>query len=501
MLRPWVLRIQLRASTQTPLYVQIAHALIEEIRRGRLAPRTALPGSRTLGEQLGVSRKTVIAAYDELIAQGWVTSDSTRGTFVSPDLPIMQRWTATKRTVEPAHDDAAGAPHNDSGALPWIERSENYLLFDDGTPDPRLAPVEEISRAYRRALIWTARRGNLGYGDPRGLFALRQAVSTMLNSERGLATTANNICITRGSQMAIFLSTALLIRPGDMIAVETLTYPPAVATFQRAGGRIIPVAVDGDGIVVDDLERACEDLPIKAVYLTPHHHFPTTVSLKPERRLRLIELSKRKGIHLLEDDYDHEFHFDHQPLLPLASATLDRTIYIGSLSKLISPSLRIGYLVSNPELVNRAANEAMLVDRQGSQPIEAAVAELMSDSIRSYARKVHAIYKERRDFFAASLRATFGDEIVFDVPAGGLAFWIRFRPSVNIDRLLDAARAENLRMLPSRIFNIDDKDPEGLRLGFANLDNLELAEGVARLHRAYSEVRNHSHAAQGQARH
>lgn len=484
-LRPWTLQIQLRHQSQTPLYLQIVHSFIEEIRRGRIGASTALPGTRTLSEQLNVSRKTIISAYDELVAQGWATSDSTRGTFVAPNLPNLPRWTspAASQTSPLAGDCFSWrkAPE----VIPWVERSENYLVFDDGTPDPRLAPVEIIARTYRRALIRTARRSELGYGDPRGTFSLRQAVSTMLNSERGLATTANNICLTRGSQMALYLCATLLVRPGDHVVVEKLTYPPARTAFARTGANIVTVAVDDGGIVLEELERVCEQRPVKVIYLTPHHHFPTTVSLTPERRLRLLELLKRKGIVLVEDDYDHEFHFDHQPLLPLASASLDHTVYVGSLSKLISPSLRIGYLVSNTGFVDDIANEIMLIDRQGSQTVETAVAELMGDHINSYARKVHGIYKQRRDHFAEILTRVLGDQLIFDIPAGGLAFWARLREPVSVNSLVAAAFRERLKILPSNNFYSDGETPRGLRLGYASMDEPELTEAVNRLRRAF----------------
>jgi GntR family transcriptional regulator/MocR family aminotransferase len=241
-------------------------------------------------------------------------------------------------------------------------------------------------------------------------------------------------------------------------------------------------------VVIDDLERVCEQYPVKVIYLTPHHHFPTTVSLKPERRLRLLELLKRKGIVLVEDDYDHEFHFDHQPLLPLASASLDYTVYIGSLSKLISPSLRMGYLVSNTGFVDDIANEIMLIDRQGSPTMETAVAELMGDHINSYARKVHGIYKRRRDHFAALLTKTLGHRLKFDVPAGGLAFWARFREPLSIGKLVESAFQERLKILPSNNFYCGGEPPQGIRLGYASMDESELTEAVKRLDRAFVNI-------------
>lgn len=490
MLRPWSLPVQIKRQSQTPFYLQIVHSFIEEIRRGRIAPGTALPGTRTLSEQLGVSRKTIIAAYDELVAQGWAKADSTRGTFISPDLPSLPRW-----STEPS--PMVGSPGSDGFSwrktpevIPWIERSQNYLVFDDGTPDPRLAPVEIIARTYRRALVRTARRRELGYGDPRGIFALRQAISTMLNSERGLATTASNICLTRGSQMGLYLCATLLVRPGEYVAVESLTYPPARTAFARTGANIVSIPIDEDGIVLGELERVAEKLPIKVLYLTPHHQFPTTVSLKPDRRLRLLELSRRKGIVLVEDDYDHEFHFDHQPLLPLASASLDRTVYVGSLSKLISPSLRIGYIASSANFVDDVANEIMVIDRQGNPTMETAIAELMGEHVNSYARKVHALYKKRRDHFASALKDAFRDDLIFNVPAGGLALWVCFRQMLDVQELVTTAFHERLKILPSANFASDGNPPRGLRLGFASMNEAELTLAVSRLRNAYLSITN-----------
>lgn len=488
MLRPWSLQVQFKHQSQTPYYLQIVHSLIEEIRRGRLAPGTALPGTRTLSKQLGVSRKTIITAYDELVAQGWAKADSTRGTFISPDLPNLIRWPSEPAPAVGFLGDNGFSWRKTPEVIPWVERSENYLIFDDGTPDPRLAPVEIIARTYRRALIRTARRGELGYGDPRGTFALRQAISTMLNSERGLATTASNICLTRGSQMGLYLCATLLVRPGDHVAVESLTYPPARTAFARAGANIVSIPIDEDGLVLDQLEQVAEKLPIKVLYLTPHHQFPTTVSLKPDRRLRLLELSRRKGIVLVEDDYDHEFHFDHQPLLPLASASLDRTVYVGSLSKLISPSLRIGYIASSANFVDDIANEIMVIDRYGSPTVETAIAELMGEHINGYARKVHAIYKKRRDHFAQTLQDALGDDLIFNIPAGGLALWVRFRKELDVKELVATALHERLKILPSSNFISDGAAPCGLRLGFASMNEAELSLAVSRLRSAYQAI-------------
>jgi GntR family transcriptional regulator/MocR family aminotransferase len=349
--------------------LQIAHALIVEIRRGRLTPGSALPGTRELAESLDVNRKTIVQAYDELTAQGWVATDRTRGTFVSSELPQIgegnngkTQTAASRRMPEKPDFRLAGT----APALPLLLPDANLLTFDDGAPDTREVPVAALARAYRSALTRAARRNRLGYGDPRGSLELREAVSTMLNVDRGLSTTPDNICLTRGSQMAIFLTARILAGAKDTVVVEELSYPPARESFRAAGAEIVAIGLDAQGMKLEQLEEICRKKRVRAVYVTPHHQFPTTVLMKPDRRLRLLALAEQFGFAIVEDDYDHEFHFVHQPMLPLISADpWGKVVYIGSMSKLLTPSLRLGYLAAPKAFIDRAAAEIMMIDRQG----------------------------------------------------------------------------------------------------------------------------------------
>jgi GntR family transcriptional regulator / MocR family aminotransferase len=221
------------------------------------------------------------------------------------------------------------------------------LNLSNGAPDVRLVPAQAIGRAYRRVL---ARRGAdlLAYGDPEGHPALRAALASMLASTRGLAVTADDILVTRGSQMALTLTARALLRPGDVVAVEQFGYRPAWEAFRAAGATVVPVPIDRDGLDVDALKRLASRTTLRALYVTPHHQYSTTVTLKAASRLALLALARAKRIAIIEDDYDHEFHFDGRPVLPLASA--DRTglvVYIGTLSKILAPGLRVGYIAAH----------------------------------------------------------------------------------------------------------------------------------------------------------
>jgi len=483
MLRPWDLQIVLDRTGAAPAWQQIENAVIDAIRRGRLTPGVALPGTRDLAARIGVNRKTVQQAYDELAAQGWLTTEATRGTFVSAMLPVMeQQVTPTGATARAAIFPLRRAAPD----LPVTMPEPGILRFDDGTPDTRLMPAELVARAYRRALLEASRRNRLGYGDPRGSLALREAVAAMLRADRGLDCTADNICITRGSQMAIYLAARLLAERGDTVAVESLSYPPAREAFCSAGATILQIGLDEHGMKTDELEAHCRSQTLRAIYVTAHHQFPTTVVLPQQRRIQLLALAEQYGFAIVEDDYDHEFHFAHRPMLPLASVHgFSRLLYIGSLSKLLSPSLRIGYLVAAEDVINRAAAEIMMIDRQGDPVNEAAAAELMtSGALKSHTRKVLRIYAQRREFLAATLRAKLGDAVAFLLPQGGLALWVNFAPHIDVAALATRGLAKGVGITPGQAFATNGHQTNGVRLGFGSLDEPELHTAVERLAKA-----------------
>jgi GntR family transcriptional regulator/MocR family aminotransferase len=488
MLRPWKITLGERivAAVPTPLYLQIVHSVIHEIERGRLPSGAVLPSSRELAQHLSVNRKTVVLAYEDLIAQGWLTSRGTRGTMVSSlrdgDRPAMPA--AAQRQAE-AESDRPAYPFQPAPERPIAWSAEGGIKLDEGSPDGRLFPADVLSRAYRTAVKRAARSDGMSYREPRGTPWLRAAIADMLKAERGLAVTSDHICITRGSQHGIFLTAQLLIAPGDAVLVETLTYEPAVTAFAARRARIVPVPLDEQGIDVDAVEKACRKYRVRAIFLTPHHQFPTTVALRPERRLRLLELARQFDFALIEDDYDHEFHFESQPLLPMASYAPARVIYVGSLSKLLLPALRIGYIAAPPPLIDAIAHQVSMIDGMGNSFTEDAVAELIeSGELRRHARKATQVYADRRTRFAAALGDLLGDRAEFRVPDGGLAFWLRFPDAGTLDRVERAAPGLGLRFADSRSFATSDRAERGLRLGFASPTPEEARTALSLLARA-----------------
>lgn len=479
----WELAVSLDRSGSTPLFLQIAGSLADDIRRGRLRPGQPLPGTRRLAGTLGINRNTVVAAYDELAAEGWIETDAARASYVSSALPETrpQRFTSAvgRRAAVPAragYDLPPLPAFRVEGPRPTAE-----FVFGSGVPDLRLVPVDALARAYRRAL---RRRGRvlLDYAAPHGLPRLRGALAAMLAATRGLAAGPDDLLITRGSQMALYLVARALVVPGDVVAVESIGYVPARETFRLAGARLVPLPLDEHGLDPGALEALARKGPVRAVYLTPHHQYPTTVTLSPGRRLQLLEVARAHRIAVVEDDYDHEFHYDGRPVLPLAS--VDRAgvvVYVGTLSKILAPSLRVGYVVAPAPLLARLANLRSTIDTMGDPAMEDAIAELVEDGeVQRHVRRVRRRYQSRRDALAACLRRDLPG-LSFGVPAGGVAFWARTDEGTDVGEWARRAVDRGVFFSPGQWFAFDERPLPFLRLGFACLTEDEIAEAVRRL--------------------
>jgi GntR family transcriptional regulator/MocR family aminotransferase len=471
-----------RADGRGNLSLRIAQAIIDDIQRGRLAAGDSLPGTRDLARDLEVNRKTVVLAYEELVAQGWVTTDQRRGTFVSRNISDAVSSTAVARDTT----TAMAAPRGRTVAPPLLWPRRGAVRFDDGVPDPRLIPTTAIAQAYAGAARAAARLRLLTYGDPRGTEPLRQSISKMLNMTRGLSTTPNGICVTRGSQMALYVIAQCLVARDDTVIFEELTYPPAVQAFAAAGARIASVRLGPDGIDLDHLEDVCRRTRVRAIYLTPGHQFPTTVVMRPSVRLRLRALAAQFGFFVVEDDYDHEFHFDHQPMFPLASNdTAGQIVYVGSFSKVLSPSLRVGYVAGPSQLIEQIGNWIGTIDRQGDPITELAIVELIeSGQLRRHIKRVHAIFDARRTAFADELTAQLDGLATFDMPAGGLAFWVRFADGLSLG---DPSRGPQI--LTSAECAISGTAAPAARLGFAGLGGQEVHLALSHLRDALRAAR------------
>ena len=478
----WEFPLELDRSRGTPYVQQIARALCADIQRGRLRPGHRLPGSRTLAKTLRVHRQTIVSAIDELIAEGWLVSRPASGVFVAGgrgDEPRSRPRTA-RPTRHPAARFAVPLAPGPDAELP-LTVPEGALLMSGGRPDIRLVPADLIGRVQRRMLRCHGPE-LLSYNHPAGLPDLRLELAAMLSATRGLAVTHESILVVRGSQMALALTARALIRPGDAIAVEHPGYHAAWDAFRIAGAEILPVPVDDHGLDVAVLARLLERRSVRAVYVTPHHQFPTTVTMTGPRRLELLQLAAERRFAIIEDDYDHEFHYRGRPVLPLASYDAARVVYIGTLSKVLAPGLRLGFVAAPPDLIEQLAAYRSHFDVQGDALLERTIAKLLEDGlIQRHVRKVRRIYRSRLATLAAALRKHLAGFLKFREPSGGTAIWVRTRDARTMVRWSHAAREHGVIFEPPGAFTLAGAAAAGTRLGFAPLDEDEIRQAVRRL--------------------
>jgi GntR family transcriptional regulator/MocR family aminotransferase len=470
----WKLQIFLEPGGREPVYLQIARALTQEIQRGRLPPGEPLPGIRMLAEQLDVSRNTVMAAYRELQAQGWLTLTQRSGTTVAARLPVHAA--AARPSGATGFDLRDGVEPKGAGA------GADLLQVGTGNPDPRLLPSAALAQAYRRAL--TLNKGAaLAVDDPLGHPRLRVALAGMLASTRGLVTDPGQLLVARSSQLALFLAAQALLRPGDVVAVEALGDRSAWEAFTRAGARCLPVPVDQDGISVDALEALPSSTPLRAVLVTAQRQYPTLVVLTPERRARLLALAERRRFAVLESDLDSEFQFDGRPVRPLAAQ--DRAglvVHVGTLSKAFGAGLRLGFLHGPAAVVAQVKAVRLVLDRQGDPVLERAMAELMEDGeLQRHLNRMHPVYRLRRDALCAALARELGSAVEVSAPTGGLALWVKVRPDVDVDGWSTRAFEGGVAFQAGRRFAFDGGPVQALRLGFSNYEEARMDEVARRM--------------------
>ncbi len=483
MLRPWETQFWLEDSPGKTLHSKLLNKLTADIKDGRLAPGSMLPGSRSLAEQLGVNRKTVQLVYEELEAQGWLITRPRSGTFVSETLPEQGLSPINKDLVSSTHKAKLPSELVEILYQDALSPYNNIPATNDGTPDSRLIPYELLARTYRRVCINLSRQSKLGYGDPRGSIELRDSVRKMLSGDRFMNCSTEQVCIVRGSQMGIYLASRVLDPKKGAIVMEDLYYLPARAAFESNGFKVLKCRLDDRGLNIDHLQEILDKHTVAGIYVTPHHQYPTTVCLPMDRRLALLELSKSFKFVVLEDDYDHEFHYETNPIPPLASLpNSENVVHIGSMSKVFAPGLRLGYIAADTQFIERAAQEIVLIDRQGNTLSELVLSSLMeSGEVKRHIRKSRREYESRRNHTAQEFKRVFGDKISFSLPTGGMAIW------VDISKLANGKKLESLPNKDSTLSTLytDDKiAPAHVRFGFGALNKTEITKSIEQLSEA-----------------
>lgn len=472
---PWKTVISFDTATSAPLYLQLANAIVREVTSGRLTKGTKMPGTRAMADILVINRKTVIQAYDELMAQGWLEAAPSQGTFVSTKLPVIQPVPLDPK--EPAHPDELLRIRSSGFIAEYKTRPPHDIEINDGAPDHRLAPVDWIYKECRSLTRSPYGKRYLRYAEVQGDEKLRIVLSRYLCETRGMNVNKENILITRGSQMGLYMSLNILLEKGDVAVVGDTSYDAADWTILQHGGVLERVQVDEHGLKTDMLASVAKKKKIKAVYITPHHHFPTTVTLSTERRVELLELALKHNFAVIEDDYDYDFHYSSSPLLPLASLNHhEHVIYMGSFSKIFAPAIRIGYIVASERIIRELSRVRRIIDRQGDPVLEHVMAlAIESGELQRHLKKTIKIYKDRRDLFCELLNKNFSDIINFNPPEGGMAVWTRFSDQIPVHSLFPEFLKKGLYLNIDKVFV---RELNALRLGFASVNEQEIRKAM-----------------------
>jgi GntR family transcriptional regulator/MocR family aminotransferase len=473
--------IKIDKSANTPLYLQVTNAIIHQIRSGRLRRGLKLPGSRELAGLLAINRMTVVAAYAELLVQGWIDQKPRKGSFIRNELPVLMPESIVEAGA--VLTAATGIPfpiNNNLLVFPHLKAVENErFVIDDGFPDPRFAPIEELTRSMRGLSKIPSYKKYLLYGDTKGTELLRKVLANFLNDTRGLPVSANNLLITRGGTMGIYLAARVITQPGDHIIMSEPGFRFAREIFSHLQLNINKVTVDEHGLDLNAVEQICKTSNIRFVYTVPHHHYPTTVTLPPERRIRLLELAKMYNFAIIEDDYDYDFHFSSKPMLPIASIdSCGSVVYIGTLTKTLAPTIRIGFLTATEKFVDLATSYRKSIDFQGDAFLELAIAQLYRDGIiEKHINKSLKIYKNRRDHFCELLKTQLGEKVNFTIPNGGMSVWTKFN-GVDLKKLSAEAAKKGLKISDGTKYDSMERKYNSIRMGFASLDISEQEEVV-----------------------
>jgi GntR family transcriptional regulator/MocR family aminotransferase len=479
----------LDADAVTPLYRQLYESLRTAILEGRLAPGTRLPATRELAAELSVSRNTVMSAFEQLLAEGYVEGRVGAGTFVSESLPddLLNARANLRRAPRSSVKGRRLSKRGELLAATSITVNAPargvVRPFRTGVPALDAFPFDVWSRLVARH--WRRpRRDLLTYGDPAGFRPLREAIAHYLGAARAVRCSPEQVIVVAGTQQAVDLSARVLLDANDSVWVEEYGYLAARGSLAASGARLVPVPVDAEGINVAAGSRLCADA--RMAYVSPSHQYPLGVTLSLSRRLELLEWASRAGAWILEDDYDSEFRYEGRPLAAMQGLdTEGRVIYLGTFSKVLFASLRMGYMVVPADLVEAFSNARALVGWCSPVVEQAIVCDFINEGhFARHIRRMRALYAERRATLISTLRREFGDTIEIAHSAAGMHLLAWLPEGVDDRAIAREADARGVQAQPLSAFALKGADVRrrgGLVLGYAAYNEREARDAVAKL--------------------
>ena len=476
------LALVIDAAAPEPLHQQVYSQLRWAILSGRLRSGQRIPASRTLAKSLGLSRTTVTQGYDQLISEGYLQTRPGSGTYVCDRLPEILLET---KTVDQPHQAVTDIPLSTYGQrvgqTPLKYPKEQFeISFRYGQPALDLFPIELwrklLSKHCRSTTQW------LNYAqDSLGYQPLRDAIASYLQQSRAVRCTPEQIIITSGSQQALSLITQLLINPDDSIAIEEPGYRGARHIFQASGAKLLPMPVDQDGLIVDNLVN--HDDAARLVYVTPSHQFPTGALLSLPRRLALLQWAWRNNSLIVEDDYDSEYRYSGRPIPSLQGLDSHGTVlYVGTFSKVMFPSIRLGYLVLPNSLIEVFGKARWLADRQLPSLSQYALAEFIAAGhLERHIRKMRICYDKRRTTLIQALYQYFGNSVKILGDSAGLHVMAKLPLVLSDAEATAKAASVHVEICSAQIQYEVPRHVGEFVFGYTDITEEQIIEGIQRI--------------------
>ena len=475
---------------EEPLYRQLYFALRAAILEGRLRPGTRLPSTRNLATDLSVSRNTVVIAFDQLLAEGYVEGKVGAGTYVSTTLPEELLSARLDRPGDDVPAAAAGPRLSDRGRfLATIRTSQGSrpVAFSPGYTELSRFPFDEWARLLARHWRYPEREFLVG-GDVAGYEPLRTAIADYLGAARAVTCDPDQVMIVSGSQQALDLSARVLIDPGDEVWVEDPGYLGIRGALVAAGARLVPVPLDGEGLSVDGGRERSPTARLACV--TPSRHYPLGVTMSLTRRLELLDWARAADAFIVEDDYDSEYRYAGRPLAALQGLDEDgRVIYLGSFSKVMFMGLRLGYLVLPHDLIDAFRGVRQLIDTHPSTIAQGALADFIAEGyLAAHIRRMRALYAERQEMLIDILNARVGGRLSIAPQESGMHLVGYLDDGADDVALSRAALDLGIQAPALSHFYVEEKPRKGLLLGYAGVPEPEMKRGAAVLARVLETV-------------
>jgi GntR family transcriptional regulator/MocR family aminotransferase len=473
-----------------PLYRWFYEELRRAILAGRLPPEGRLPATRDLAEQYGISRATVIAAFEQLKSEGYVEGRIGAGTYVSKVLPDELLQVGLSASVKAPRQRpvrwSSYARRLESFVAPEQQRPPRALRANQAALDsfPISLWAQVAARRLRRASLQL-----LAGGEALGYRPLRQVLAEYLNASRGVACSPEQVLIISGVQEALERAAHLLLDPGDPVWVEEPGYPGASIVFRAVGAKLCPVPLDSEGLDFEQGQQRWNRA--KLVYVTPAHQFPVGITMSLRRRLALLEWARRSRALIFEDDYDSEYRYSGRPIPALQGLDhLGSTIFAGSFNEVLFPALRLGYLVVPPSMVDRFAAAQSVSLRHAPLLDQAILCDFITEGhFARHIRRMRELYAERLSAFLKLAREHLSELLEIPTVEAGLQTVGWLAPGVRAKRVAAEAAEHGVEVIPLSRYSKRPYSREGLILGFASVDVNELRRGVEQLARVLGKFR------------